>query len=65
MADRPLKTHDIVKVKRSVSGLDNDRATAQVRGVASFTGKGEVWLDHNLHGKMYWNQDQLELVLIE
>lgn len=65
MADRPLQKDDIVKVKQSVTGIEGDLQTAQVRGVASITGRGEVWLDHNLHGKMYWNQDQLELVLIE
>lgn len=65
MADKPLQKHDIVKLKPEVSGNMQDKQTAQVRAVASPDGTGEVWLDHNLHGSMYWDQSQLDLVLIE
>ena len=65
MADRPLQKCDIVKLKPEVSGTIGDKQTAQVRAVANPNGTGEVWLDHNLHGRMYWDQSQLDLVLIE
>lgn len=61
MANRPLKRHDIVKLKPEFSGLKHDVQTAHVRGVTNPDGTGEVWLDHKLHGRMFWDQSQLEL----
>lgn len=62
MATRPLKKNDLVKVKPDVSGLTTDQAYALVRAVANHNGTGEVWLDDYIHGKIYWDQSDLELL---
>lgn len=63
---RPFKTGDTVKLKpeilkhhRCPVGRQN-HDQADIRGIAG--NHGEVWLDQDLHGCQYWNQEDLILV---
>lgn len=64
--NRVFKKGDTVGLKASVrkthtcpEGRENND-TADIR--ATYGNNGECWLDHDLHGCKYWNQEDLILI---
>ena len=68
MTDRIFKKGDIVGLKAHIReqmrGIipegREDNSEAQIRAV--YGSHGEVWLDQDLHGMKYWNQEDLILI---
>ncbi|MNC35322.1 hypothetical protein D3C75_838020 [compost metagenome] len=65
MAERALVKGDHVKLRDDLNHQTPDgrrhHHTAHVRAVYGVD-SGEVWLDQQLGGSVYWNQSDLELV---
>lgn len=71
MTVRPFQKGDTVKLKPGTLAKYHhecpdgrqDNHQADIRAMLRpGENTGEVWLDQDLHGCMYWNQEDLELV---